>query len=57
MKQQNFGNYCYCCYQFSLDLRLVYHLWHCIASYAVATFVDPDKMVVVIVSVVDVVFR
>ena len=57
MKQQNFGNYCYCCYWFSLDLGLVHYLWHCIASYAVATFVDPDKMVVVIVSVVDVVFR
>ena len=47
----------YCCFRFSPDPRVFYYLWHCIASYVVVTFVDPDKMVVVIVSVVDVVFR
>ena len=47
----------YCCYRFSPDPRVFYYLWHCIASYVVVTFVDPNEMVVVIVSVVDVVFR
>ena len=55
--------YC-CCFHFlSKSIAVivlaqgVFYLWHCIASYVVATFVDPDKMVVVLVSVVDVVFR